>query len=219
MLAHARLIPARMPRADRHFPFLIHSSPAPLWCSASPRVDLRTLVSIRLGRIQEIESFLGSWEPVLAEEARRYARRGGPEEDLRAEGALALWEAALQYDPSRHRTAPEQYIRNHIHRRVRSAYGRAVGFGQPREIRLDLVMPLQATESGYSQADHSVDLSTAMAGLGTEEQKHLKEYLALASGGAGPDEAARMLSDGNGESFAAWKKRIERLRRKLRDRL
>ena len=59
-----------------------------------PRLPLRQLVLVRMGDELARQALLERWLPVVEQEARRYARAGGPAEDLAAEGALALWEAA-----------------------------------------------------------------------------------------------------------------------------
>ncbi|MDB4897951.1 MAG: hypothetical protein JWN15_4213 [Firmicutes bacterium] len=187
--------------------------------SALPPLDLRTLIQVRLGIDVARQAFLEAWLPTVAEEARRYAARGGSAEELRAEGALALWEAVLGYLPQRHRTSPERYIGNQIHRRVRRLYREQMGFGRPGAVPLDVVEPIGAPDSQYVAAEQRADLSAAIAALDPAEQAHLTRYLRLVELGVGPDEAARQLAQGGGGSYAAWKKRIERVRRKLKNRL
>ncbi len=184
-----------------------------------PRTDLRTLIRVRLGDEEVREAITLAWAPIVAEEARRYARSGGPREDLEAEGMLALWEALFTFDPQRHRTAPERYIHNQVHRRVRSAYREAMGYDRPAEVPLTLVQALPAQEDSFAAAERRLDLAAATAHLAPEEQHTFTEYLRLAASGAGPDEAARALAQSGGAGFAAWKKRIARVRKKVRNHL
>ncbi|HYG56869.1 MAG TPA: sigma-70 family RNA polymerase sigma factor [Symbiobacteriaceae bacterium] len=180
-----------------------------------PRITPRQLVLVRLHDEAARESLVQEWMPVVEAEARRHARQGGPADDLQAEGALALWEAALQYDPQRHRTAPERYIHNHIHRRVRRAYREAMGFDRP----LHLLPDTGAPDRRFEAAERAMDLHRAMESLKPVERDHLTHYLRLTLAGLGPDEAARTLARRHGESFAATKKRMARIRRKLREKV
>lgn len=182
----------------------------------APQLDLRTLIRLRLGNAEVQDAFIGQWEPLVEQEALRYARRGGPEEDLKAEGMLALWEAIVTYQPGKHRTAPEQYIANQVHRRVRTAYRKAMGFDRPRQVGLDLAERAGETEVGYSVTERKVDLQRAIAHLRPTEQQQLRQYLSLAASGLGPDEAAGALAQESGETPAAWKKRLQRVRSKLK---
>jgi RNA polymerase sigma factor (sigma-70 family) len=176
-------------------------------------------MQIRLGNESTRQAFVEAWLPIVAEEARRYAARGGSAEELRAEGALALWEAVLGYGPQRHRTTPERYIGNQIHRRVRRLYREQMGFGRPGALPLALAAPVGAPDRQFSAAEQRADLAAAIGSLEPVEQAHLTRYLRLVELGAGPDEAARQLARGGGGSYAAWKKRIARVRRKLKKRL
>jgi RNA polymerase sigma factor (sigma-70 family) len=184
-----------------------------------PAVTIRQLVRIRLQDEAAREAYLRQWLPVVEREARRYANLGGLADDLTAEGALALWEAALQYDPQRHHTAPERYIHNQIHRRVRQGYQAAMGFRGLKVVPVETVEREARHEEGFAAAERQADLARAVEGLRAGEQAEFQAYLRLALSGMGPDEAARALAVRQGESFAACKKRIERLRRKVRGRL
>jgi DNA-directed RNA polymerase specialized sigma24 family protein len=184
-----------------------------------PRLTLRHLIQIRIGDDTVRETFFRQWERVIQDEARHYAARGGQEEELRAEGGLALWEAALQYDPQRHTTTPARYVRNHIHRNIRRAYRDLMGFGQSPTLSLEMLPPVATPERRYAEREDAVDLDQAVQGLATKEREQFNSYLYLASSGHGPDEAARILAASSGESYAAWKKRIARVRRKVRQQL
>lgn len=184
-----------------------------------PRVDLRSLIRLRLGDEAVKEAFVQTWAPLVQTEAKRYARRGGSAEDLNAEGMLALWEAALHYDAGRHRTAPERFIHNQVHRRVREAYRRSMSFEAPAQVPLELVPNAGASETGFTAAEERTDLEAAAGGLAPAERETFTRYARLAAAGAGPDEAARALAGSGGVGFAAWKKRIERVRKKLRNQL
>lgn len=184
-----------------------------------PAVSLRDLLRIRMGEPVVVESYLSDWMPVIEAEVRWYAARGGPAEELQAEGALALWEAALQYDPQTHRSAPARYIHNHIHRRVRKAYRDSRGFDRPAAVPLELVPAQARPDEGYAASEQKADLEAAVQHLGPAEQEQFRTYLGLALSGMGPDEAARVVSARYGTTFEAGKKRLERLRRRVKEKL
>jgi len=217
MLAPALRFPATPPAPRRPaFTVLAGAGASP---SRLPGTSLRDLIRIRLGEEPVRAAFVEAWQHVLENEVAHYARRGGPAEELQAEGALALWEAALQYDPQVHRTTPERYIHNHIHRRIRSAYREAQGFDRPDLIPLEWA-PVQVSSDGaFAASEQQADLDAAVGALRPAEQEQFSQYMGLALSGMGPDEAARVLAARHGDSFAACKKRLERLRRRVRSRL
>jgi RNA polymerase sigma factor (sigma-70 family) len=184
-----------------------------------PPLNWRLLVQIRLGDEPARHAFLEAWGPVVDQEVRRYAAKGGDPEELAAEGYLALWEAANQYDPQRHKTSPERYIANHIHKRIRRRYRAEAGYTGPVPLPLEAAEPQPHFERRFVQIEQRLDLAAAVGALPAVERATLDRYLRLAEGGLGPDEAARVLARQEGGSFAAWKKRLERLRRKVRERL
>lgn len=185
-----------------------------------PRLSLRWLIQIRMGDETARQAFLEAWGPVIDQEVHRYAAKGGDREELEAEGNLALWEGAMEYDPQRHRTAPERYIANRLHKQVRRRYLEQAGYDRPvSSIPLERLEAPPRVEERYAAIEQRADLATAVSGLAPGEQALFERYLALAGAGLGPDEAARLLASQEGGSFAAWKKRLERTRRKLRERL
>lgn len=215
MLAPAFLLPAAVPAPQRpRFTVLAGTASARL-----PGTSLRDLIRIRLGEQLVREAYVEAWQPVIAEEVRRYARRGGSEDDLRGEGALALWEAALQYDPQVHRTSPERYIHNHVHRRIRTAYRESQGFDRPALVPLEWAPPQARPDEAFAASEQRADLHAAVNELRTVEREQFSHYMGLALSGMGPDEAARVVAARSGDSFAACKKRLERIRRRVRNRL
>lgn len=185
-----------------------------------PQLSWRWLIQIRLGDEAARQAFLEAWGPVVDQEVRRYAAKGGDAEELEAEGNLALWEGALEYDPQRLRTSPERYIANRIHKQVRRRYREQAGYHRPAtEVGLELVDPPARLEERFGLAERRADLSAAVGGLAPAEQALFEGYLRLVDAGHGPDEAARLLAHQEGGSFAAWKKRLERARRKVRERM
>jgi hypothetical protein len=184
-----------------------------------PRLPLRQLILVRMGDELARQALLEAWLPVVEQEARRYARAGGPADELEAEGALALWEAALHYDPQRHRTAPERYVQNHIHRRVRRLYRELQGYQGPKLVPVEAMAVRAADEAGYAAVERTLDVAGALAELKPAERQQFEQYLGLALAGMGPDEAARALAVQQEETFAAAKKRLERIRRRVRERL
>lgn len=104
----------------------------------------------------------------------------------------------------------ERFVQNQIHRRVRTAYRKSMGFDRPHLVPLEAVAPAGAPDPALADRERIIDLERAVAGLTGPEQQHLREYLGLVTAGSGPDEAARTLSVRHGGSFSAWKKRLER---------
>ncbi|HWI60592.1 MAG TPA: sigma-70 family RNA polymerase sigma factor [Symbiobacteriaceae bacterium] len=211
-LAHAfafQPAPVRRPA----FTLLGAAGPAQL-----PRVTLRELIRLRLGEPDIQEQFLQAWQPIVENEVRRYSALGGPADDLSGEANLALWEAATQYDPQHHRTTPAQYIQNHIHRRVRHAYRESQGYDRPLEVA-PLESALGRPDERLIAVEQAADLGRAVAQLQPAEQAQFEQYARLALAGMGPDEAARAMAAGDGATFAAAKKRLERLRKKVREHL
>lgn len=184
-----------------------------------PRLTWRWLIQIRMGDQEARQTFLEAWGPVVDQEVRRYAARGGDPEELAAEGLLALWEGATQYDPQRHRTSPERYIANHLHRRVRHRFLEEAGYDRPLSLPLDVLGPLPQPDERIAAAERRIDLEVAVGALPVAEQATFARYLRLAEAGLGPDEAASLLAQQEGGSFAAWKKRLERSRQRVRERL
>lgn len=188
-----------------------------LWAGLSTP-GFGTLIRVRLGDERAQQEYLAFFWPEVEQEARRYASRGGSREDLAGEGALALWEAAFRYDPSRHRTDLPAFVRNHVHRSVRRAYRKAMGYDQAKVVPLETMDRAPVSEDGYGAAETRFDLEQARAKLGEQERAALGEYLSLVrTGGAGPDQAAGELARRHGGTSAAWKKRLQRTRRKVQE--
>lgn len=182
-----------------------------------PRLSWRWLIQIRMGDEEARQAFLEAWGPVIDQEVNRYAAKGGEPEELEAEGNLALWEGVTAYDPQRHKTTAERYIANRIHKSVRRRYLDQTGYSRPgSEVPLDLVEPQPQAERRFAEAERRLDLAGAVGALSPGDQQLFQRYLRLAEAGHGPDEAARLLAYQEGGSFAAWKKRLERTRRKVR---
>lgn len=175
-----------------------------------------SILRLRLGDPREQERYVAYFWPYLQSEVQRYARIGGPEEELQAEGALALWEAAFQYAPSRHRTDLPDYVRNHIHRRVRQAYRKARGYQGEKVVPLTRLAELPDHRTDLSDAEQRLDLKAAQARLEPADHQTWGLYQRLAVSGLGPDQASQRLARDHGGTPAAWKKRIQRTRQKLR---
>jgi RNA polymerase sigma factor (sigma-70 family) len=204
------------PRCGPQFTLVGTASGGP----ALPRTTLRQLILLRIAEDPQVaERFLQEWQPALENEVRRYGARGGPLEDLTGEANLALWEAAMQYDPQKHRTAPEHYIQNHIHRRVRTAYRDSQGFDQPEQAPAEALDRIARHDEQLHAVEQQADLTRAVGQLEPAEQDQFHRYAALALSGMGPDEAARAMAATDGASFAAAKKRLERLRKKVKSHL
>lgn len=182
-----------------------------------PRLTWRWLIQIRMGDEEARRTFVEAWGPVIDQEVQRYAAKGGDGDELAAEGALALWEAATQYDPQRHKTSPERYIANHLHWRVRRRFREEAGYTRPAAVPLHLVELPPRTDERFSAIEQRLDLAAVVEALAPTEQAAFARYLQFAGRGLGPDEAARMLAHQEGGSFAAWKKRLERVRHKVRE--
>jgi DNA-directed RNA polymerase specialized sigma24 family protein len=179
-------------------------------------LDLPLLLRLRAGDPDAQRAYLDHFWPDLEREVRRYARRGGPADDLLGEGALALWEAAFQYDPRKHRTDVEHFVTNHVHRRVRRAYRKAMGYDQARVVPLEQAADQPASDPGFDARADLLDLARAQAALLPAERETLHQYLGLVAGaGLGPDQAAHHLARQHGGTPAAWKKRLQRTRKKM----
>lgn len=213
--------PGRLPSPfpARLFERFFRLGPVALAAPASLPPDGDVLRRLRAGDREAQEQFVGHFWPDVQQEAARYARRGGPREDLLAEGALALWEAALAYDPDRHGTDLPTYVRNAVHRRVRRAYRKAMGFDAAPEAPLDWVAGMMAVEVRYASAEDRADLDRALLALPQRDRAVMRQFVALSLQGFGPDEAAQELSRRHGGTPAAWKKRLQRGRRRLQRRL
>lgn len=209
-VVHSLPTPPRRPRF-----LLVGTASGP----ALPRTTLRQLIRLRLADPVVLEQFLQDWKPVVENEVRRYGARGGPADDLTGEANLALWEAAMQYDPQRHHTVPEHYIQNHIHRRVRRAYRDALGFDRPAQVPAEVLERVTRPDEQLHAVEQQADLSRAVAQLEPAEQAQFQRFTDLALSGMGPDEAARAMATTDGATFAAAKKRLERLRKKVRSHL
>lgn len=181
---------------------------------ASAEPGLQTLLRLRLGDLQSQEEYLARFWPDLEREVRRYTRRGGPADELLAEGALALWEAAFAYDPRRHRTPVVDFVTNQVHRRVRQAYRQAMGFRQPPPLPLQNVERLPADPDRFSALETRLDLERAQALLPAPDREVLRHYLPLTP--LGPVGAAACLAQRHGGTAAAWRKRLQRTRQRLR---
>ncbi len=169
------------------------------------------LYRVRNGDNTAQREYIDRYWAVVEREATRYARRGGPHEDLRGEGALALWEAVFLFNPARIRIPLDRYVANHIHQRVRRAYVRAMGYGDRSR-----VIPL---------SDVAVnDASTEDEAIGAAEQ--LYDVLKAAREMAGADRAVieaaldrEYRGLGSEPRGARERKHLQRARRRLQDRL
>lgn len=185
---------------------------------AGTAVDLRLLLAVRDGNAEAQEAYVRGLWPEVERNAGYYAARGGAREDLAAEGALALWEAAFGYDPHRHRSDPESFVRNQIHRRVRRAYRQALGFalGEVMVVPLDADAPLAGAEDGFVDVEARIDLARGLSHLSERDRLLIADYLSLVEEqGLGPEEAAGRIAAEAGRSKAAVKKQVQRARRRL----
>ena len=207
-------------------PAITHRPSRALWLllqqmrlAAAPRLvagqapGFETLLQLRRGVALAREEYVDWFWPEVQRQARHYARRGGPEEELVAEGALALWEAAFQYDPRRHETSVDAYVKNQVHRRIRRAYRRAMGYTGARVVPLERAEELPAAGAPLIAVEARLDLERAQASLSPADQAVLQRWLPVA--GAGPKQAARQLARRHGGTPAAWKKRLQRTRQRL----
>lgn len=189
---------------------------------AAGSFTLPEICRLREGDPAVQERYVSQFWPEVEREAGHYARRGGDRDDLTGEGALALWEAAFHYDPRKHRTDFAGYVRNTVHRRVRRAYRRQMGFDRPVE-RLQpqpgaAEAPAAGPGAGTEAVEQRLDLAGALRSLAPEQRAELGEYLAaVAAEGLAPEEAARRLASRHGRTPAAAKKRIQRARRRVAD--
>ncbi len=130
--------------------------------------DLRRGVAI----VQEV--FIAYFWPVVEGEASHYGRLGGDFDDLKGEAALALWEAALLFSPGQHRTSFANYVKNHIHRRVRRAYIAQRGYQGGLSV---VPLPVDAADlkdNPLSLAEWSLDLKAAFQSLSERDQAALQ---------------------------------------------
>lgn len=179
-------------------------------------IDFRTLLALRRGDTWAQDLYLETFWPVLESEVRRYSGKGGDREELHQEAALALWEAAFRYDPTRHRTPIHKFVTNHIHRLVREQYVKCL-----RHQQIDVL--LEENRGSYAPnrdnslhgAETRMDLQRALRKLSPREQKFLLHFVELAvDHGMGIESASRHLADREGMTMAAAKKKVQRLRHK-----
>ncbi len=184
-------------------------------------VDFRTLLALRQGEIAQQEQYLSAFWPVLEKEVGHYARIGGDKEELHQEAALALWEAAFQYQPTRHRTTVENFVRNHIHRKVRQTYLKSVAhYAQHQSIGTEEQKLYHIFDQDLNAVDMRTDLQTAFRQLNEKDQTVLATFVQLSVvDGMGIEEASRRLAHLHGGTSAKWKKTIQRLRKKWKSSL
>ena len=183
-----------------------------------PAVDLRLLLRVRGGDPEAQEAYVEGLWPEVERNAGYYGARGGSRDDLVSEGALALWEAAFSYDPHRHRSDAESFVRSQIHRRVRRAYRAALGYSQggvPVQPLGDDDAP-PAAEEGFGDVETRIDLAQGLVHLSERERGLISAYLSLVEkGGLGSEEAVARIAAAAGMTRAAVKKRVQRARRRL----
>lgn len=181
-------------------------------------VDFRTILALRVGKTWAQDLYVETFWPLLEPEVRHYAHKGGDREELQQEAALALWEAAFRYDPGRHRTRVETFVKNHIHRTVRERYIRSLKH-QQREIPIENYAGIKP-DDGLDLVETQIDVKNAMLELSRDDQNLLDRVTRLVFGhGMGLEEASRYMADHEGGTVAAWKKKIQRVRRKWRTRI
>jgi hypothetical protein len=172
---------------------------------------LTWLWRVRSGDLPAQREYIGRYWSTVEEEAVRYARRGGPLDDLRGEGALALWEAAFTYDPKHHRTNLDRYVENRIHQRVRRAYVAAMGYEDgARVTRLtdDIVQHGMHEDPALSTIEWLHDVTRAADELAAEDRAVILTVVREATDGSRSD-----------ASSARERKRLQRARRRLRKKL
>lgn len=131
------------------------------------------LPALRRGHIEVEEAFVAFFWPLLQSEVRRYGRIGGEADELTGEASLALWEAAVQYRPDRHRTEFSTYVKNHLHRRVRRAYLKEHHYdGSPTIIPLHPDMP-DSSGDPFSLTEWRLDLIQAIGSLDSDDRGSL----------------------------------------------
>ena len=129
-------------------------------------IDFRTLLALRGGQTWAQDLYLETFWPVLESEVRRYVGIGGDGEELHQEAALALWEAALRYDPDRHRTQINKFVANHIHRMVREQYVKSLHRKQHQVLLEDDLSPFaQNRDNPLDGAETQIDLHRALLKL------------------------------------------------------
>lgn len=185
---------------------LAPSESATLWtriqCQASGHGPLtqgptwtdEMLPGLRRGVVIVQDAFVAQFWPMVQSEARRYGRAGGDTEELVAEGALALWEAAINFRAAVHQTAFTTYVKNHVHRRIRRAYLKAQGYQNPVSI-VPLLHDAPDATDPVSLAEWHMDLSQAVKSLSAADRAALEPR----------------------SSTARDRKRRERARRRLRN--
>ncbi len=174
--------------------------------------EFKTLVQLRLGRVEAQEQYLAAFWPVLEHEVRRYSHKGGCREELQAEAALALWEAAFQYQPTVHRTSVSAFVANRIHQKVRKSYLQAV---QPQSLAFLSLENVEASsvDPALSAVELKADLDSALLELPKKHQTALKQFVHLAvDRGLTLEEAAQQLTRSQGGTPSGWKKKVQRLR-------
>lgn len=173
----------------------------------------RQLQALRLGHHEAVEAYVKTFWPVVEREAHRYARLGGSYEDLSGEAALALWEAAMSYDPHRLRSSLHKYVSNTIHQRVRRAYAKERQWRQHQE---DLPQDLSVEESALSRWEAHRDLSAARSQLSSRDQVLFDRWSALKREGLSDRLIAQRLACRANTFPGTIQKRWQRLRRRLR---
>jgi DNA-directed RNA polymerase specialized sigma24 family protein len=148
-----------------------------VWDAGPPRADIHwsdeLLPALRRGRAGAEEAFIAYFWPLVTSEARRYGRVGGDVDELMGEASLALWEAAVQYRQDHHRTTFSEYVKNHVHRRVRRAYLKGRGYdGTPVPIPLHPNWP-DTSADPLSLAEWRFDLNQALRSLEHDERSAL----------------------------------------------
>lgn len=189
--------------------------------AVSAIIDFQTVLQVRSGQTLAQEQYLAVFWPVLEKEVRYYTRKGGVTEELHADGALALWEAVFQYQPSFHRTNVVTFVQNHIHRKVRESYLKSLTHNQRRLIPLDDLVSLpDVIDPALSIVELEADLNQALHCLPDSDQDVLKYFAGLVvDRGLGSEEAMQHMARQMGGTQAAWKKKIQRLRQKLANHL
>ena len=187
--------------------------PVRLGSMVLPRYGWSDIVEVREAAPARRDAFVESLWPLVTAESARYARLGGNQEELEAEGALALWEGVLSYDPLAHRTDPVRYLVNRVHQRVRRAYRAERGYDRAGAVLSAEPAPqdTEATPDPRSQdalllAEWWIDLESSCEGLSESDRMRLAPTLTALKAGEAP----------RAPSGPADRKRLSRLRRRLR---
>lgn len=187
--------------------FMTAGAPESVW-------PLRQLQAVRLGHHEAVEAYVSTFWPVVEREAHRYARLGGSYEDLSGEAALALWEAAMSYDPRRLRSSLNKYVSNMIHQRVRRAYVKERHWRQHQE---GLPQDLPVEERALSRWEAHRDLKEARSQLSSGDQALFDQWSALQREGLSDMQIAQRLACRENTYPSTMQKRWQRLRHRLRN--